>query len=140
MTALNPGVLTARRPGYEYRKRLIAYSEATGPGYVDSYAPGQASLESFSVVYADPFIPGKPRRADQLSLVQVPVSQHRAREGAPGVAAVGEPVQVNGRDATLYERGDGVDLELQLGTTVITIHGRDRQDVLQVASTLQRLN
>ncbi len=118
----------------------ITYSQATGPGYADSYAPGQESLDSFNVVYADPFIPGRPRRPDQLSVVQESISQYCPREAAPGVPAVGEPVQVNGRQATLYDHGGGVDLELRLGSTLITIHGRDRRDVLQAAASLQRLN
>lgn len=118
----------------------ITYLQATGPEYAQITGSEQQPLISLDVVYAEPFTPNGPPRPDQLSLVQQPAHMRRPREVAPGVPAVGESIQVNGRQATLYEQGGGVDLELQLGNTLITIHGRNRQDVLQAAASLQRLN
>lgn len=112
----------------------LFYTEAIGPGY-----PQQ--LVRFDVAYSDPFIRGKTRRPDQLSLVQQPARLHQPREIAPGQLAVGESVQINGVEATIYDyTGPGAALELLLGSTFITIHGGDRQQVLQAAGSLQKLN
>lgn len=110
----------------------MVHRQVSGPRY-----PQQ--LVSFDVGYADSFTKSS-RRPDKLSVVQQPAQLHRPRESAPGQLAVGESVQVNGVQATLYNTGTGADLELQLGNTFITIHGGNRQQVLRAGESLRKLN
>lgn len=110
----------------------MVHRQASGPRY-----PQQ--LVSFDVGYADPFTNSQ-RRPDKLSVVHQPAQLHRPRETAPGQLAVGEAVQVNGVQATLYDIGAGADLELQLGSTFVTIHGANRQQVLRAGESLRKLN
>lgn len=106
----------------------ITYRRLTGPEYLIGGKP-QTSVD---ITYF--------RDGIKIALVQQPAAQHRQRESAPGVPWIGEKVQVNGHDATLYAQPNEVDLDIRLGNTTVTIFGRDRQQVLKAAAALRKLN
>jgi outer membrane lipoprotein-sorting protein len=106
----------------------ITYRRLTGPEYLIGGKP-QTSVD---ITYF--------RDGIKIALVQQPAAQHRQRESAPGVPWIGEKVQVDGHDATLYAQPNEVDLDIRLGNTIVTIFGRDRQQVLKAAAALRKLN
>lgn len=106
--------------------------------YQDEVIETSSRLSSFTVFYG-----GKPDISGSLTIRQrgsSPRPEERNNRYQPGRSDPGTPISVGGRSAALYDYGDSILLELTIDGTFITIEGDDRQQVLLVAETLQRLN
>lgn len=95
-------------------------------------------LSQIGVIYGSDEVP-----SEMLSIRQrtPPTAEETGNRGEPGRTDPGEAVTVGGRRAALYEDGTGrVELELTIGATFITIGGKSRDQLLQSAQLLLKLN
>lgn len=109
----------------------------------DQETDGTEQDNTLAVTYAFPYEDGVQKSQQQITLTEsLPLSSEAmASDNSEPDTEIGEPVVVNGHQATLYDhQTDDVTLELTIGGTYITISGYSRDQVLDAASKLHELS